>query len=344
MNIKKTKSELSILLIGAKGCSVSEGLLKCLRNAKYDNITILEHSKNAAHIFRVDKYIITDKTPDDGEVYIDSLISICLENSIDIVLPGSTWEARIIAEFKDKFNESNITPLVNNIETIAIGDDKWNTYEYLSKLGIGTPETFLDIEQVINSIKTTYPIIIKPRQGRGSQNIFIAQNANELRIICQYFVIKGINYIIQEFIGRNDHEYTVGVISDKNGKVIQSIVMKRLLLGGATGYAEVCEPSFINDFCEDVARKVNSTGPINIQLRLDNNNMPSLFEINPRFSGSAPMRTLAGFNETQMIIDNFFFDEEILQQKISFGTKFFRAFQEIEIPINSEMGYVSNLL
>ncbi|WP_339889382.1 ATP-grasp domain-containing protein [uncultured Flavobacterium sp.] len=344
MNIKNNKSKLSILLIGAKGCSVSEGLLKCLRNAKYENITILEHSKNAAHIYRVDNYLITNKTPDDGEDYIDNLITICKENNIDVVLPGSTWEARIISEFKDKLNKSNIITLVNNIETITIGDDKWNTYEYLSKLGIGTPETFLDIEEVVNNEKTTYPIIIKPRQGRGSQNIFIAQNEIELRIICDYFVIKGLNYIIQEFIGRNDHEYTVGVISDKNGKVIQSIVMKRLLLGGATGYAEVCEPGFINEFCEDVARKVNSTGPINIQLRLDNNNKPSLFEINPRFSGSAPMRTLAGFNEPQMIINNFFYDEEIAQQKISYGNKYYRAFQEIEIPKNSEKGQISNLL
>lgn len=336
--MKNSKSQLPVLLIGGKGGSVSEGLLKCLRLAKYENITLLEYSLNAAHLYRVDDYIIFDKTPNDGHEFIDEIISLCTRKGIQVVIPGSTWEAKIIAENKIKFEKNDVIPLVNNIETINIGDDKWRTYEHLRKLDIGTPDTFNSITNALKNEKTVFPIIVKPRQGRGSQNIFLVENHKELQTICDYFDLKNMPYIIQEYINGKDDEYTVGVISDKNSKVIQSIVMQRFLMGGATGFAKVEKPGFINDFCEEIAVKVNSTGPINIQLRLNSNNQPLVFEINPRFSGSAPMRALAGFNEPEMIIDNFFYNQDIRPRNIQYGNMYFRAFQEIEVPFNQKKG------
>lgn len=331
--------EPSILLIGAKSCSVSEGLLKCLRQAKFKNITLLEYSNDAAHLYRVDNYIISPLTPDNGLDFIDYTISICTSRNINIVIPGSTWEARILSIHREKLLNFNIIPLVNNIQCIELGDDKWITYQILSELNISTPQTYIEIEEGF-----TYPIVIKPRQGRGSQNVFIAKNREELELLIQYFKIKKIEYIIQSYMQRDDQEYTVGVISDSVGKAIQSIVMRRKLLGGATGYAEVCDHSYINTFCEEVAEKINSTGPINIQLRLDNDGKPFVFEINPRFSGSAPMRMLAGLNEVEMMIRHHFYKEKIEKKSIKFGSQFYRVFQEIEIARESKQGVITNLL
>lgn len=344
MNMMKNKSQLPILLIGAKGGSVSEGLLKCLRLAKYENITLLEYSLNAAHLYRVEHYVIFDKTPNDGDEFIDGIINLCLDKGIQLIIPGSTWEAKILAENIGKFEKSGLVPLVNNIETIKIGDDKWNTFKHLSNLNIGTPETFKSIADVLDNSKIKFPIIVKPRRGRGSQNIFLVENQKELQIICEYFDVKNIQYIIQEFISGKNDEYTVGVISDKRSNVIQSIVMQRLLMGGATGFAKVHKRGFINDFCEDIAGKLNSTGPVNIQLRLNSDNQPLVFEINPRFSGSAPMRALAGFNEPDMIIENFFYNEDIMQRNISYGNVYFRAFQEIEVPFDKDKGQLTSFL
>jgi carbamoyl-phosphate synthase large subunit len=344
MIIMKNKKIVKILIIGGGGGTVSEGLLKSLRSAGYYNLTIFEYSNNAAHLYRVNDRIISNYSPDDGYVYIQDLISVCQENGFKIVIPGSTWEAKIIAEYEKEFYDKGVVPLVNNIETINIGNDKWETYKRLQYLGIATPKSFIVKEDALRDPLTKFPLIIKPRQGRGSQNVFHVTTAQELDILCNYFEKKRIKYLIQEYMSRNDSEYTVGVISNKNGRVIQSIVMRRLLMGGATGYAEVCKPSEINSFCEDVALKVKSTGPINIQLRLDSDNKPSIFEINPRFSGSNPMRTLAGFNEVSMMIEDKYFDETIKIAKIGYGNRYFRAFQEIEILANQDIGIINNLL
>jgi carbamoyl-phosphate synthase large subunit len=126
--------------------------------------------------------------------------------------------------------------------------------------------------------------------------------------------------------------------------MIQSIVMQRNLLGGATGYAKVCEQSYINEFCEDVATQLQSTGPINIQLRLDDNNNPLIFEINPRFSGSSIMRALAGFNEPDMIIRNFVLNEELKKNPIKANNEYYRVFQEIEIEAGTYSGHIKHLI
>lgn len=344
MIMNDSKKNLSILVLGGQGCSVAEGMLKCLRSAGFEKISILEHTEHAVHLSRVEVTHISKETPDDGEIYIDYLIGLCHKEGIKILLPGSTWEAKVVSLYSIKLKDAGIVPLANNHKVISLGDDKWNTYKELKALEISTPQSSLSIDEVLLDKTTKYPIIIKPRQGRGSQNIFVANTPEELKVICTYFDLKNLRYLIQEFVGNKDSEYTVGVLSDKDGKVSQSIVMRRLLMGGATGYAEVCKHSFINDFCEEVASKIGSTGPINIQLRLDENNKPQVFEINPRFSGSAPMRMLAGLNEPKLVIDNFYFNEAILPQKIAYGNRYYRVFQEVEIVKSSQKGSIVNYI
>lgn len=61
------------------------------------------------------------------------------------------------------------------------------------------------------------------------------------------------------------------------------------------------------------------------------------FEINPRFSGSAPIRAIAGFNEPDMIIRNFVFNEKLERNRIKYSLEFYRVFHEFyidrELPI-----------
>jgi carbamoyl-phosphate synthase large subunit len=250
----------------------------------------------------------------------------------------------IISKYNDDFYRSGLTPLVNNFNTIEICDNKKKTYDYLIKAGIGVPKSFISIEESLQSLEQKKSLIVKPISGRGSNNIFHARSISELEAIVNYFNVMNIPLIIQEYIGNNKNEYTVGVISDKKGKVIQSIVMKRYLFSGASGYAKVCLFGDTNILCEHIAKEIKSTGPLNVQFRLNEKNEPLVFEINPRFSGSAPMRALAGFNELDMMIRNFYFNEEIQTASIKAGNQYYRVFQEIEIDADSSHGEIKKLL
>ena len=119
-------------------------MLKCLRLANYANISLLEYSDQAPHLYRVERKIIAKNTPDSGKLYIDELIDSCREHKINVVLPGATWEAKIVAEYAELFWEEGIAPLVNNINTIKIGDNKWETFQFLKSRQIGVPLSFID--------------------------------------------------------------------------------------------------------------------------------------------------------------------------------------------------------
>ena len=321
---------ISFLIIGGKGCSVSEGLFKCLNMAGHENITLLEYNEHNALYYRINKRVIATKTPDDDIEYVKELIDICVNRKIQIIIPGSTWEAKIIAKHVEFFLNNNITPLVNNYETINLCSNKKSLSVFLESQNISVPQTFNSISEANNYfVGHKLSIIIKPISGRGSQNVFVAKTDEELRAIVYYFNAKKIDYILQEHISDAEHEYTIGVVSNKKGEYMQSIVMKRQLFGGATGYAKVVKDKEIERLSEKVSCLVKSSGPINIQLRQDYEGKPYIFEVNPRFSGSAPMRALAGFNEVDIIIKNFCCGVESCQYPIKYNYEFFRVFQEI---------------
>src|ERR1035437_4988229 len=170
-NKKKIKDKVNILAIGGKGGSVTEGLLKCLRLAEYRNITLLEYDNHAAHLYLIPQQVIIDKTPDDGYEYIEKLIEVCEKYSINVIMPGATWESKILSKHLTLLLEIGIVPLVNNYNIIEIGDDKWETYKFLKSKKIGTPETFEDVKEVLKTFSNQIKLIIKPKRGRGSQNI-----------------------------------------------------------------------------------------------------------------------------------------------------------------------------
>ncbi len=321
---------IPILVIGGKGGSVSEGILKSLRLADYSNVSILDYTKESAHIYRAKQFFITDKNPDSGN-YLESLTNLVLDNGIKVVIPGSTWEAEPLAEHKEELASKGIHALVNNYNVVHTFNDKWETFKLLSGLGFGTPFTVSpDNDKDILDHGLEYPVIIKPNIGRGSVNVFVAKSAEELKYLGKYLEAQNIEFIVQEHIGSATEEYTVGVLSDSNANVVDSIVMNRKLGGGYSHSARVCERSEVNEYCEAVATKIGSTGPCNIQLRMDDGE-PKVFEINPRFSGSAPMRSIAGFNEIDAVLRNVVFGEEMQKPTINHNLRFFRVFQEMYV-------------
>ena len=71
----------------------------------------------------------------------------------------------------------------------------------------------------------------------------------------------------------------------------------------SSGYSQGYIDQFPNlcDQAERIAVAIGSQGPINIQARVrDGVLLP--FEINPRFSASTYLRTMAGFNEIDILI------------------------------------------
>ncbi len=147
-----------------------------------------------------------------------------------------------------------------------------------------------------------------------------------MRFFTHYLLAQGIQPVVQEYIGAPTDEFTVGVLHSPAGECLGSIVIRREILSGLsnrlrvpnrTGRPEfgdhlvvssgitqgaVVEHERVERASLAIAHALGSTGPLNVQGRLVGDEFVP-FEINPRFSGTAPMRALAGFNEPERLID-----------------------------------------
>ena len=80
------------------------------------------------------------------------------------------------------------------------------------------------------------------------------------------------------------------------------IIFNRTLRNGASWIVKFFHDNGIENELKKIAYKLKSIGPLNIQFKIKKN-LPIVFEINPRFSGSCVFRSHYGFNEIDMFID-----------------------------------------
>jgi carbamoyl-phosphate synthase large subunit len=195
-----------------------------------------------------------------------------------------------------------------------------------------------------------FPLVVKPtRETGGSRGVHLVISRKELEALAP-FVRPESGPIIQPYIGDADAEYTVGVLSDKSGNVIDSIVIRRKLIGlslldsktygegiaaVSTGISQgyVIRHQAIQEFCEDLAKSLDSRGPLNIQLRVHDSNLV-VFEIHPRFSGTTAIRASTGFNEPDVLLRNHLYSEEFGRLSYPENLMAIRAIEHVLVPMD----------
>ena len=134
------------------------------------------------------------------------------------------------------------------------------------------------------------------------------------------------NYVLQQYLPDDQGEYTCGLFRSTNGE-IRYIVFKRELKSGYSVSGEIVDNESINNLLVSIANLLNLKGSINIQLRIVND-IPYIFEINPRFSSTVRFRDMFGFRDVLWVL------QDNLKQKISdyhkpnAGAKFFKGYKE----------------
>lgn len=230
--------------------------------------------------------------------YIDTLLNICQQEKIDLLFPGLDIELEILSKNINKFKEIGTTVVVSNLNVVKISNDKQYMYDYLTKINAVVPFTIPFTQVKIEDIE--YPVIFKQMvDGARSQNVFLVKSINEFKSIISSIKSPLSNFIVQEYI--EGDEYTCGTIN-LDSKCKGAIVMKRILRDGDTYKCFSVKDEIIEKAIKNIADEIKPFGACNFQLRIKNN-IPYIFEINARCSGTTASRTLCGFNEPKMIAD-----------------------------------------
>ena len=247
-------------------------------------------------------------------------------------MPGSDVELVRIAAGRERLAElTPAIPLVNDPAVVTLCSDKGETAAAVSRAGLRAPRTIAceSLEAVLAGVareRLRFPLVLKPRKGGGSADVFVAQDEEELRFHAERILWASSKAIVQEYVGDARNEFTIGVLHYPDGTLAGSIALRRELSSllsvrarapNRTGRAElgpelVVSSGFsqgeIDDFpevcaqAERIAAAVGSRGPLNVQGRLVAGELV-VFEVNPRFSGTEAMRAMAGWNAAEALME-----------------------------------------
>lgn len=316
--------KIPVLITGVGGGGHGHELVKALRLAGGYHLIGVDMSPTSFGLLDVDEAFLVP--PANDPRFIETLLSLCKQFGVQVLVTGSEPELRVISTQSEYFIEEGVFPLINTPEVIDIGMDKQKTMSFLEAHSFAHPVFLAVANESDIPLDFPLPAVVKPAVGSGgSKNIYLVQDQAELRFACFILRKRGQIPLLQEYVGTPDDEYTVGILHSMDGEFVGSIALHRHILSGLssltkvpnlTGRKELGEVLAISsgvsqgDFknypevraaCEEIATKLGSKGPINIQCRFVNGTLFP-FEINPRFSGTSYQRALAGYNEAHLLI------------------------------------------
>jgi carbamoyl-phosphate synthase large subunit len=339
-----------ILVAGIGGASLGSEVMKSLRAAgRYDvygcDISPLafgHYATGQSATFVVER-----------NRYVDAVLDICRANQIRAIIPGGEGPLSLLgaSAAMARLRDADIMLAANSPEVTALCSDKARCFARLRELGLPIPSTIIvEPDRELNESEvTSFPQIIKPAGGTGgSRFVFLARDWSETRLYTRLLSNLGRVALVQTYVPLDEGEFTIGVLSLPDGRTVGSIAMKRIfhtklsvLFESETGlvssgYSQGWVAEF-PDLCrqaEGIAEMIGSIGPINVQARVkDGVLLP--FEINPRFSASTYLRTLAGYNEIDVYLQAVLHGRSAPPPAVKRGY-YLRSLSEVSVPAETE--------
>lgn len=287
-------------------------LFSCIGRRSY-NVTFFRH-----HLGPHDRIIGTSNTPltpafnacDLGVLmpdissadYIPKIIKLCQEQEVAGLLSFYDPDVDKLSKHLDEFRAIGVVPIVPAPEVSTICFNKYRTFLFLKEMGLDTPETFIDMEKAIidlDASRITYPLIVKPCCGFGSQHLFQARNRRELEVFFHY----ARDMVIQEKL--NGHEYHMDICTDFEGRVLSVVPKRKLSMrDGETDQAETTNTPELMDmgvFLGKQLGKLGLVGPLDVDLFVEDHKI-YILELNPRFGGGYPLSHFAGADFPRLIL------------------------------------------
>jgi Carbamoylphosphate synthase large subunit (split gene in MJ) len=347
-----------VLVTGVGGRSVGHQILTALRRAKNRyRIVATDASDFSFGLYISDaRYVVP---PSSDPRYLPAIIEIIRRERVQVILPGTQSELQLLASNRMELETEGCIVIASSREVVDLCLNKATLYHWLSANGYGVPHSADADGWRELSATAGFPLVGKPTEDSGgSKGVALLANDEEVQQFLLDNARSNTEVVFQEYVGSAETEYTVGVLIDRDGGLIDSIVLHRNLVGLSlglkrtidgrayalsTGYSQgfiETHPS-IAAACESVAMGIGIRGPANIQLRLDKDAV-KIFEVHPRFSGTSSIRAECGFNEPDVLIRNYLFGESSGRIAYERDVAAIRAFQTV-IVSRSDMQAVERM-
>lgn len=290
---------MKTVLVTGVGAIIGYGVIKSLRKSDYNvkiiGMDIYDDAVGQHWCDYFEKAVLAS-----SEEYPEFLRKLILKHKIDLVIPCIEQDVDRMLEDQSFFADLNTKFVLPSKELNDCTRDKWHTYLELQKAGLPAIKSYIDGNYETIVKETGTPMLLKPRISYASKGIFKIENKEDF--LYWQKKIKN-NFMVQEIVGDDENEYTLGVFGLGDGTICNKIALQRKLSKeGATSKAKVIENKELNEAIDAISKIFKPFGPTNYQFRYHKGEF-LLLEINPRISSSTSLRTAFGYNEAQMCIE-----------------------------------------
>ena len=216
--------------------------------------------------------------------FVNSIVSLSKKLKLDLLVPTVDEELLPLRDAEDAMDCRILLP---SKDFISLHLDKLKSAQCLINAGLPAPRT-----SIVGEMQEEFPLILKPRTGRGSRNVSIVSSKQELDAQLLLSRMEASKFIVQELV--HGQEYTVMMVANAEKK-LRAVVP--VLVGhkkGITIEAETVNDKEIICACTKIHELNPVSGYYNIQLIKEDGGSVKPFEINPRVSTTACLGLAAG--------------------------------------------------
>lgn len=241
----------------------------------------------------------------ESEKYFQFIKHVCDQCDINIIVPLTDVEVDFFNDHREYFINNDIVITIGSPFFLNIARNKRILNDFCNKIDGLTPISSYSFGEL--SIKSKFPLIAKPVNGRSSEGIYFVESLDHLKKD-----LRNTDYIYQEII--EGKICTVDYV--RSSKFNSDFCIPRWehlrTKNGAGMTVEIFHSQLIDNIVSKIGRDFDINGCVNFEFIINKEKI-HLIDINPRFSAGIGFSILSGYNFIESHI-NCFINENILQR------------------------------
>lgn len=295
-------SELTIL-ITMVGAQTSPDIIDAIKNNGDRKVRVIgvdpvDHDFIPAK-FLCDAFYHVPKSWEKPARFVHTLLTICEDEGVDLILPCGNEDCLILADYHKKFENNGIKIVGNEFRTLKNAFNKIYVYNEVEAV---SPNHAPKWGQ--RSDYSRLKCVVKPIHGRGGRGVYILDNDYRIDLSKkpdntthpQIFAGYRMNadFLMMEYLPGDI--YSVYCLCNK-GETLLAIPNKRIYGNASNTIVGITE--LRGDLIECVKKlnkSFNFTYNVNYEFALDEEGVPKLFDLNPRLAASTAVFRNQGIN------------------------------------------------
>lgn len=272
------------------------GLIKALRAVAGIRVLVADvNEENVARYF-ADAFFWVPSLKE-KHVFEDFIVNLCEREGINTIFAATEQELELLADHRNVFAARGATVYVSDIPLLELARDKLLFYRWLLDENLPCLPCYsspLDANAI-------FPLIGKPRRGRGARGLHILADREAFLKIS---IGQNQEFVWQPCLREFD-EYSVDFSIGIGGNI--SPLAYRGRIRSKDGFAILCEPgapAHVRATAQHVLERIvplGARGPMNLQiLRVGDHCWVS--DLNPRAGTSMPLSLAIGFNPVAFLV------------------------------------------